>query len=153
MMSVMPGQSLKLLKSKTYFPIPNAFRGPLSLGWRSWSILTLGRLSEECPLISWAHRHPQQLSKKRRLLIPGGGGGNADCLPRAASLPPARPPWEGGSPVHFAGSGILNLRGRADSCDHFFQPEPAAGSSFCRWVLCCLRFCSVQFAAVFFRVV
>lgn len=28
----------------------------------------------------------------------------------------------------------MNLWGRADSCDHF-QPEPDAGSSFCRWVL------------------
>lgn len=42
----MPGQRLKLL-NKHDFPIPDAFRGPLALGWRGWSILTHGRLSKE----------------------------------------------------------------------------------------------------------
>lgn len=61
--------------------------------------------------------------------------GTPTVRPEQPPCPQPGSPWEGGSPVHFAGSGILNLRGRADSCDHFFPPEPDAGSSSCRWVL------------------
>eukprot|EP00069_Balaena_mysticetus_P004830 bmy_04707T0 len=66
------------------------------------------------PLISRAcRRHPHLLSKEGRPLIPGLGGGVPDCLPGAASLPPAWPRWEGGNPIHFAGSGILNHQGQS----------------------------------------
>ncbi|TEA33954.1 hypothetical protein DBR06_SOUSAS2310049 [Sousa chinensis] len=75
------------------------------------------------PLISRAcRRHPPLLGKEGRPLIPGLGGGVPDCLPRAATLTPAWPRWEGGNPIHFAGSGILNLHGQSQQ----LRPHPRA---------------------------
>lgn len=102
-----PGQSLKLGKKQGLSP--DAFRGPLSLGWRGWLPLGSWLSLQGRHMISQAPSLPHLLGKEGRPLLPG-------LVKRMQTLCPKqlpclnRPLREGGNLLDFAGSRISASR-------------------------------------------